>query len=78
MTCEIVDFIRLGLDSIQWQVLVKAPMGLMSTLTNSGYTLMNPVNKLNNSVNILMSPVNTTTNPVKTITNPENTNTREL
>jgi len=78
MTCETVDFIHLALDSIQWQVLVKAPVKLMSTLTNSGYSLMNLVNTLNNSVNILMSPVNTPTNPVKTPANPENTDTHEL
>lgn len=65
MLCEIVDFIHLGLDSIQWQVLVKAPMDVMNTLINPGYTLMNSFNTLTNSVNILMSPV-------KTLTNPEN------
>jgi hypothetical protein len=78
MTCEIVDFIHLGLDSIQWQVLVKEPMDLMNTLINPGYTLMNSVNTINNPVNILMSPVNIPTNPVKTLTNPENTFTHGL
>jgi hypothetical protein len=63
MTCETVDFIRLVLDSIQWQVLVKAPMVLMNILINPGYTLMNPVNTLTNSVNILTSPVKTLINP---------------
>jgi hypothetical protein len=77
MNCEIVELIHLGLDSIQWQVLVKAPMDLMNTLINPGYTLMNPVNTLTNSANILMSPVNTPTNPVKTLTNPENMYTHE-
>jgi len=78
MTCEIVDITHLGMDSIQWQVLMKAPMDLMSTLTNSECTLKIHVNTLNNSANILMSPVNTPTNPVKTLTTTENRDTHEL
>jgi hypothetical protein len=78
MTCETVDVIHLGLGSIQWQVLVKAPMDVMNTLINPRFTLMNSVNTLTNSVSILMRPVNTPTNHAKTLTNPENMYTHEL
>jgi hypothetical protein len=63
-----VQRFNLGLDSIQWQVLVKAPMDLMNTLINPGYTLTNPVNTLTNSAKILTSHVDTPTNPVKALT----------
>jgi len=46
MTCETVDFIHLGLGSVQGLVLAKTPMGFTNTLINTGYTLMSPVNTL--------------------------------